>query len=338
MNKTKTRKPSRMTQLNHHHRRFAAMQCGIARLAVVTVALMLVTAGDAVDQTAAGEGAGVSLNNGVPREAQGITVDQKLGAQIPTNLPLTDSKGRPIKTGYVFNGKLPTILTLNYSNCPMLCSVQLNALTKSFDEMDLKLGEDFQILTVSIDPTETTEKAAETKARYLDELSNQPQAESGWTFATAKQPIITKLADKVGFRYRYDASIKQYNHPAMLAFVSPTGVVTRYSLSIDFPPDQLKLAVVEAGEGNVGSAVDQFILWCYSYDPDSNSYTPQAWRIMRVCGFGFLGLMLAALVPYWVGRKGPNRTPVDPGAAEREAESLAKADDDSPSDHESQTT
>jgi protein SCO1/2 len=261
-------------------------------------------AGTCPAQDQARSGADVALNDGLPREAEGITVDQKLGGQIPTNLPLTDSEGRPIKTGYVFNGKLPTIVTLNYSDCPMLCSVQLNALTKSLNELDLQLGKDFQVLTVSIDPNETTQRAAETKAKYLDELSNQPAAADGWTFATAKQPIINRFADAVGFRYRYDASIKQYNHPAMLAFVSPTGVITRYSLSIDFPPEQLKLALVEAGEGNVGSAVDQFILWCYSYDPSSNSYTPHAWRIMRLCGFGFIGLMLATLVPYWVGRKG----------------------------------
>jgi protein SCO1/2 len=246
----------------------------------------------------------VSLNDGLPREAEGITVEQNLGAKIPLNLPLTDSNGKAIKTGYIFSGDLPTIVTLNYSDCPMLCSVQLNQLTASLDEMDLKLGKDFQVLTVSIDPEETTRKAAETKQRYLDELSNQPAAATGWTFATAKQPIITKLADVLGFRYRYDASIKQYNHPAMLAFVSPKGMITRYSLSIDFPPEQLKLALVEAGEGTVGNAVDQFILWCYSYDPDSDSYTPHAWRIMRLCGLGFIGVMLATLVPYWTGRKG----------------------------------
>lgn len=278
----------------------------IASLVTACSVAVLLTIGPAhvAAQDQARSGAGVSLNDGLPREAEGITVEQKLGGLVPTNLPMTDSEGHSFKTGYIFNGKLPTIVTLNYSNCPMLCSVQLNALTRSLNDLDLKLGEDFQILTVSIDPNETTEKAAETKARYLDELPNQPMAESGWTFATAKQPIISRFADVVGFRYRYDASIKQYNHPAMLAFVSPTGVITRYSLNIDFPPDQLKLAIVEAGEGNVGSAVDQFILWCYSYDPSSNSYTPQAWRIMRVCGFGFIGLMLATLFPYWVGRKG----------------------------------
>ncbi|MEM6472150.1 MAG: SCO family protein [Planctomycetota bacterium] len=263
-------------------------------------------------QNQARQGAGVTLNDGLPREAQGVTVDQKLGERIPSGLPLTDSTGKRIETGYIFNGRLPTILTLNYSDCPMLCSVQLNGLVKSLSELDLKIGQDFQILTVSIDPKESTRKAAETKARYLDDLKNQNYADKGWIFATAKQPIITKLTDVVGFRYRYDRTIKQYNHPAMLAFVSPDGVISRYSLSIDFPPEQLKLALVEAGDGKVGSAVDQFILWCYSYDPSSNSYTPHAWRIMRLCGLGFIGLMMATLLPYWIGRKGsPNSSSVE---------------------------
>ncbi|WP_235908317.1 SCO family protein [Roseiconus nitratireducens] len=288
----------------------------VAALSVTVLVLAVVGADPAAAQTATGAGADVSLNNGLPREAQGITVEQNLGDSIPTNLPLTDSEGRPIKTGYVFNGKLPTIVTLNYSNCPMLCSVQLNKLTESLNELDLKLGEDFQVLTVSIDPQESTQRAAETKQKYLADLPNQPGAAQGWTFATAKQPIITRLTDTLGFRYRYDSANKQYNHPAMLAFVSPTGVITRYSLSIDFPPDQLKLAIVEAGEGNVGSTVDQFILWCYSYDPDSNSYTPHAWRIMRLCGLGFIGAMLAALVPYWAGRKGGPGSSGDPDATD----------------------
>ncbi|MCA9138854.1 MAG: SCO family protein [Planctomycetales bacterium] len=280
-----------------------------ATFAAATAAMVWVCAASELPaQDTARLGPDVSLNDSVPPEALGITVVQNLGETIPTNLPLTDSQGRPIKTGYIFNGKLPTIVTLNYSDCPMLCSIQLTKLTESLNQLDLKINEDFQILTVSIDPKETTKRAAETKAKYLMNLPNQPQAEQGWTFATAKQPIITKLADTLGFKYRYDAANKQYNHPAMLAFVSPTGVITRYSLSIDFPPDQVKLALVEAGEGNVGSSVDQFILWCYSYDPNSNSYTPHAWRIMRLCGAGFVGLMLAALVPYWAGRKG-NGTP-----------------------------
>ena len=276
----------------------------IALTAVLALLMSVCASADVRANEQARSGSDVILNNNLPPEALGITVIQNLGDTIPKHLPLTDSSGRAIKTGYVFNGNLPTIVTLNYSNCPMLCSVQLNALTASLNQMDLKLGTDFQVLTVSIDPTETSRRAAETKANYLEALPNQAGADRGWTFATAKQPVITKLAETLGFKYRYDATIKQYNHPAMLAFVSPDGVITRYSLSIDFPPDQLKLALVEAGEGNVGSTVDQFILWCYSYDPDSNSYTPHAWKIMRLCGLGFIGLMFVTLVPYWAGRKG----------------------------------
>ena len=259
-------------------------------------------------------GAEVQLNDGLPREAQGITVEQNLGARIPTNLPLKDSLGRLVQSGDFIDGEIPTIVTLNYSDCPMLCNVQLNQLTQSLNKLELQIGKDFRILTVSIDPNEKTERIRETKLKYVDQLTEQPSASDGWEFCTASQPIITRLADTLGFRYRYDPEIKQYNHPAMLAFVSPEGVISRYSLSIEFPPEQMKLALIEAGEGTVGSPVDQFILWCYSYDPSSNSYTPHAWRIMRVGGAATIGLMLACLAPYWLGRRGtpnPGETSID---------------------------
>ncbi len=249
------------------------------------------------------EGAAVELNTGLPFERRGVTVDQNLGAKIPFGLPLTDSRGRRVKVGYFIDGKKPTIITLNYSDCPMLCNVQLSHLVRSLDKMDLRIGQDFQLLTVSIDPRETTQRVRETKKKFVQLLRNQPGAESGWAFCTAKQPIITRLADVLGFRYKYDRANQQYNHPAMLAFVSPDGVITRYSLDVEFPPDQMKMALVEAGEGKVGSAVDQFILWCYSYDPGSNSYTPVAWKIMRVAGAATVGITLACLLPFWVGRR-----------------------------------
>ena len=177
-------------------------------------------------------------------------------------------------------------------------------LTKSLAKLDLRIGEDFQILTVSIDPKEKPATAAKTKAKYIDMLrKTQPSADEGWAFCTADQSIITRLADNLGFRYTYDSKSGEYYHPAMLAFVSPTGVITRYSLTVDFPPDDMKKALVEAGDGSVGTPVDQVLLWCFSYDPDSNSYVPQAWRIMRLAGAGTVGLMIACLAPYWIGRK-----------------------------------
>lgn len=272
------------------------------------------------------EGAVVDLNTGLPFERQGVTVDQNLGAQIPLGLPLTDSQGRRVKIGYFIDGKKPTIITLNYSDCPMLCNVQLSHLVRSLDKMDLKIGQDFQLLTVSIDPREPTTRVRETKMKYVESMRNQPGAESGWAFCTAKQPIITRLADVMGFRYKYDAAQRQYNHPAMLAFVSPDGVITRYSLDVEFPPDQMKMALVEAGEGTVGSAVDQFILWCYSYNPTTNSYTPVAWKMMRVAGAATVGITLACLLPFWIGRR---RHPNELVQPESETRSLETPVDDS---------
>lgn len=285
--------------------RVAELSTRLAWMIFIVAAVAVVGPGSdcAVAQDQFREGAAVQLNNAVPSERQGITVDQNLGAKVPLNLPLADSQGRRVKTGDFIDGKKPTIVTLNYSDCPMLCNVQLNQLTQSLDKLSLKIGEDFQLLTVSIDPNESTARIRETKEKYVTTMPNQPAASSGWAFCTAKQAMITRLADVLGFRYKYDRGSKQFNHPAMLAFISPEGVITRYSLQIDFPPDQLKMALVEAGEGSVGSPVDQFILWCYSYDPESNSYTPVAWKIMRVSGAAMVFVTLACLLPFWVGRR-----------------------------------
>jgi protein SCO1/2 len=247
---------------------------------------------------------GVSLNDGVPYQVRDVKVDQKLGGRVPLDLPLIDSQGRPVQSGDFIDGNRPTIVTLNYSNCPMLCNVQLNQLSMSLAKLDLQIGEDFQILTVSIDPKETTEVAAKTKAKYVSLLrSQQPGAEENWAFCTAEQAAITRLTDALGFRYTYDEKSGEYYHPAMLAFVSPQGVISRYSLEVAFEPKDLRKALVEAGEGTVGTPVDQLVLWCFSFDPSSNSYVPQAWKIMRAGGALTVLVMLACLAPFWFGRK-----------------------------------
>jgi len=246
----------------------------------------------------------VSLNDSVPREVENVTVVQNLGDSVSLKLKLTDSRGREVETGYFIDGNKPTIITLNYSDCPMLCNVQLNQLAKSLGELDLQIGEDFQILTVSIDPKETSEKARETKQKYVQQVLKQhPKADEGWGFCTAEQPVITEIASTLGFEYTFDEKSGEYYHPAMLAFLSPEGVISRYSLAVAFEPSDLRKALVEAGEGTVGTPVDQFVLWCFSYDPTSNSYVPEAWKIMRLAGAATVCLMLACLAPYWIGRK-----------------------------------
>jgi len=274
------------------------------------------------------QGADVILNDGVPRELRDVGVEQKLGATLPTDLRLTDSLGRRVRLGDFLDGQRPLILTLNYSNCPMLCNVQLNQLAQSLNKMNLKIGDDFQLLSVSIDPKETDQRLREMKGQYVEQVPTHPRADEGWAFTRTNKAVVDRLAEVVGFSYKYNATSKQYSHPAMLAFVSPDGVITRYSLGVAFPPDDMKLALVEAGQGKVGGVIDQFVLWCSVYDPDANSYVPQAWRLMRLGGAVMISVMMLALIPYWRGRKGspapaateaalvkqrPVETPLPPG-------------------------
>lgn len=243
------------------------------------------------------------LNNGVPKEVEGVGVDQRLGSEIPLNVLVTDTTGRKQRLRDLVKGDLPIVFTLNYSDCPMLCSVQLTELTKTLDKLELKIGKDFQLITLSIDPKESTSRIRETKDKYVSQLRNQPGASTGWHFVTANQETITEVTQSLGFKYRYDKLTKEYYHAAMLAFISPEGVISRYSLDVAFPEDQMKLAIVEAGDGTVGSTVDQLLLLCFAYDENRNRYVASAWKIMRIGGFVTVGLLLATLTPFWFGRR-----------------------------------
>ncbi len=258
----------------------------------------------AVGQGALREGDTVTLNDSIPREVRDVTVTQNLGDSLPLNLPLTDSAGRAMESGYVFQGGKPVIVTLNYSDCPMLCNVQLSQLSRTLAKSDLKIGEDFEILTVSIDPKESSETSTKTKNKFAKPLTKQhPKVMDGWTFCTAEQNTIDRLSDSLGFSYTYDEKTGEYYHPAMLAFISPKGIITRYSLEVGFEIQDLRKALVEAGQGTVGSPVDQLLLWCFSFDPSSNSYVPQAWKIMRAGGATAVILIVICMTPYWIGSK-----------------------------------
>ncbi len=259
----------------------------------------------------------VSLNDSIPREVRDVNVTQNLGDTVPSDLALTDSMGRPIESGYFFQGSQPVIITLNYSDCPMLCNVQLSQLSQTLAKIDLKIGEDFEILTLSIDPAESSETAAKTKKRFAEPLVKQhAKVSDGWTFCTADKQTIDRLSESLGFSYNRDEKTGEYHHPAMLAFISPQGVITRYSLEVGFEVQDLRKALVEAGQGTVGTPVDQLLLWCFSFDPSSNSYVPQAWKIMRAGGATIVVLILACMTPYWIGSKRkPAEVEPDPDTA-----------------------
>ena len=217
----------------------------------------------------------------LPRQLRGVTVEERLGQRADLAAQLTDHRGRPLKLGDLLDGRRPVLLTLNYYGCANLCSLQLNALARALRGLEWAPGEGYRVVTLSIDPREGAELARKKRALYLADLG---RGEVEWSFLVGKQAMIRRVADSVGFGFRYDAEQDQYAHPAVLIFLSPGGKVTRYLYGIEYVPRDLRFALIEASQGRVGSTVDKLILSCFHYDATSGRYGPWALGIMRVVG------------------------------------------------------
>lgn len=245
-----------------------------------------------------------SRNDQIPERRQGIGIEEKLDTTIPLDVKFTDEKGRLVDFARLLEQDKPILLTLNYSNCPGLCIAQLNGLVGGINKVkSLALGKDFYMVSLSIDPRDGVKKAADTKARYAVDLE-QPHSPEGWSFLTGSEKDIVTIADAVGFRYTYDAKHDQYNHAAAAIFISPKGRITRYLYEVGFVGETLKMALVEAGEGRIGSTLDAFVLWCSHYDASENRYSASARTLLSVFAGIFLTMGLTAMVPFWLtGRK-----------------------------------
>jgi|RhiMethySRZTD1v2_1073278.scaffolds.fasta_scaffold10034_3 protein SCO1 len=219
----------------------------------------------------------------LPKRLEGIDVIEHLNAELPKQVEFTDETGKRVKIGDYFDSKRPVIVTLNYSGCPMLCSLILNALVEGLKKVDWTAGKDFRIVTVSIDPAETPEISARTKQRYV-EAYGRPEAREGWHFLTGSPANVKSVAEAVGFKYAYNEKRKEYVHPAAISLVTPSGKIARYLYGIQFQERDLRLALVEASEGKVGSTVDRLMLYCFHYDSSEGRYAPVAVNIMRLGG------------------------------------------------------
>jgi len=216
----------------------------------------------------------------LPSELEGVGVTEKLETKIPLELSFRDETGRAVKLAEYFDGK-PVILTLNYSSCPMLCNLQLNGLVDSLIGVPLSAGKDFRLVTVSLDPAETTERSIQSKKKYTMQYGREG-AQQGWHFLTGEEPNIRALADSVGFGYRYLPERQEYLHSAAFIFITPDGRVSRYLYGVKFDSNTLRMAILETGEGKVGSIMDQVILFCFKYDPQTGKYSLMAVRVMQL--------------------------------------------------------
>ena len=233
-----------------------------------------------------------------PPELQQIDVIEKLGEIIPLNFQFTNSDSAQITLQEIFDNNKPVIIVLAYYNCPMLCSLVLNGLTESAKAIDLMLGEDYMILTISIEPTDTPDLAAAKKESYIKELS-RPGSEAGWLFFVADSADSRGLADALGFQYYWDEKQAQWAHPAVLHVMTPEGTISRYLYGLSFKPNDLRLSLLEASRGKIGSTIDRILLYCYHYDPDSKGYVVFAGNVMRLGGLltvlllgSFLGILV----------------------------------------------
>ncbi len=238
------------------------------------------------------------VRDSVP-ELQGVDIEEHLGDTIPLNLHFTDDHGKAVTLADYFHKDRPVLIMLGYYKCPMLCDLVFNGVSKAVPGANLKMGEDYQIVTVSINPKETTELAAAKKANYLKDLGAYGSAD-GWAFLTGDSTQSKALAKALGFDYYYMPDKDQYAHPAAIYLLSDGGVISRYLYGIQYNPRDVRLGLLEAADGKVGSTVDRIILYCYHYDPDSGGYSIMAQNVMMVGGVITVIVLGAFLTLLWL--------------------------------------
>jgi protein SCO1/2 len=236
----------------------------------------------------------------LPRELENIGVVEHVGDVVPGEIMLRDEAGHEVKVSSYLKGDKPLVLNFVYHQCPTLCSFVLNGFTNGLKDVPWAVGEQYEILTVSIDPRDTPQIAGEKKAARIAQYGRAKEsAQRGWHFLTGDAREVKRLADSVGFRYEYDPKDQQFAHSAAVIVLSPDGKISRYLYGIEFPGRDLHLSMLEASAGRTSLSLhEQAMLYCYRYDPAARSYVLVALNVVRLSGAltvlllgGFLGIL-----------------------------------------------
>ncbi len=224
-----------------------------------------------------------------------IRIEQHLGAQLPLATEFRDESGQTVKLGNYF-GQRPVVIALVYYNCPMLCNQVLAGLIGGLREVPFEPGRDFDMVVVSFDPREGPIDAQKKKKLVIGDY-RKPATSGGWHFLTGDKPAIDALADAVGFHFAYDAQTDQFAHASGIMLTTAQGKLSHYFYGVEYPPRELRLGLVEASAGKIGSPVDQLLLYCYHYDPTTGRYGPTIMNVMRLAGIltvlGLVALILS---------------------------------------------
>lgn len=241
-----------------------------------------------------------------PKALEGIGIEEHRGDRVPTDLAFFDQNGRRVTLADYLQPGRPVLLTLNYYRCPMLCGLVLNGVGNAVAGIDLELGKDYQVVTVGIDPAETPSLARGVQTSFAERLEN-PAVKDGWAFLTGEQPAIDAVAKATGFGFRWVEEQRQFAHPAVVMILTPDGTISRYlypqgasgAQALNYNPETVRLSLVEASEGKIGSAMDQILLTCFHYDSEKGSYV-FAMGAMRTGGALTVLVLVSVIVSFLV--------------------------------------
>jgi protein SCO1 len=231
-----------------------------------------------------------------PPGLKNVGIEQHLNEQIPPGLTFRDESGKAVRIGDYF-GKKPVILNLVYYQCPMLCGEVLTGLDSALRVLKFDVGKEFDVLTVSFDPRETPQMASAKKAEYLKRYG-RPGAEQGWHFLTGPQESVDSLTKAAGFQYEFNKETNQFAHATAIMILTPQGKISQYYYGVEFAPKDLRLGLIQASDNKIGTVVDQVLLYCYHYNPETGKYGAVITRILRLSAVATMlcvGLLIAVM-------------------------------------------
>jgi protein SCO1/2 len=245
---------------------------------------------------------------GQPEILQEIGWDQRLGERIPLDLAFKDETGRDVVLGDYF-GDRPVVLSLVYYECPMLCTISLNGLARALEVLSFVPGQEFEVLTVSFDANEGPDLAAAKKRAYMLSYDKKEEGARGWHFLTGDEDAVHRLTEATGFRYAWDEETQQFAHPAGILVAAPDGTISHYLFGVEYSPRDLRLALVASGKGEVGNPVDQVLLYCFQYDPETGRYSASILNIVRIAGVVTLLAFVGLVLSFSIRRRGQPKPP-----------------------------
>jgi protein SCO1/2 len=233
-------------------------------------------------------------SSGLPAQLQNVGFEPQLNAQLPLDLSFRDESGRDVQLREYF-GRKPVLLALVYYGCPMLCNQVEMGVVGSLKMLSFNAGRDYEVIFVSFDPRETPDMAAQKKAAALSHYG-RPETASGWHFLTGKEEQVRALTSAANFRYSFDQRHNLFAHASGIMLLTPDGRISRYFYGVEYPSRDVRLGLVDASAGKIGTPIDHLLLFCFQYDPETARYSATVLKIVRLGGILTIFVIVAGIL------------------------------------------